>query len=110
MTAPRRYRPHGTYRLPPEGAQGARFPGACADETTNFSESGVSVWNDPYHPTTVLTVASSGQAFFTYDPWVSDGTRVTCDNGVSTTYWYQGKTTGVPQGWVPDCYLNGEPS
>jgi hypothetical protein len=82
--------------------------GACAYETTNFSESNVSVWDDPYHPAAVLGVRSAGQAWSSLD-FVPDGAAVTCHNGAHTTFWYQGKITGGVA-WVPDCYLNGEPT
>lgn len=86
-------------------------PGACQDETTNFSGSGVSIWNDPYHPATVVGTGSAGQAFATFQQFVSDGAAVTCDSGVQTTFWYEGEyKAGGVSGWVPDCYLNGEPS
>jgi hypothetical protein len=86
-------------------------PGACQDETTNFSEPGVSIWNSPYSPGTVVGTGPAGQAFATFQQYVSDGTRVTCDSGVQTTYWYEGEyKAGGVTGWVPDCYLNGEPS
>ena len=86
-------------------------PGACMGESTNYSEQGVNVWNDPYNPTTVVAVGSAGLAFATSQLYVSDGAPVTCDNGVTTRSWYQGEDKASRNvGWVPDCYLNGEPS
>jgi hypothetical protein len=86
-------------------------PGACEDEATQYSESGVSVWNDPNNPTAVVAVGSAGQMFATFNQYVANGATVTCDNGVTTHSWYPGedKPSGKV-GWVPDCYLNGEPS
>jgi hypothetical protein len=86
-------------------------PGACQDESTNYSESGVSVWNSPYDPAVVVSTGSAGHVFATSLQYVSDGALAGCDNGVQTRYWYQGedKASGL-SGWVPDCYLNGEPS
>lgn len=81
------------------------------DETTSYSEQGVDVWNDPYTPTTVVAVGSAGQVFATFPVYVSDGASITCDNGVTTRSWYQGEDKASRNvGWVPDCYLNGEPS
>lgn len=85
-------------------------PGACLDETTNYSEGNVGVWNDPNSPTTRVATGSAGQVFKTLD-YVSSGRSTTCDNGVTTSYWYHGVDVVSGQtGWVPDCYLNGEPS
>lgn len=86
------------------------MPGACAQETTNYSEGDVGVWNDPNNPTTRVATGSAGQAFSSFD-YVSNGRSTTCDNGVTTSYWYRGVDVVSRQiGWVPDCYLNGEPS
>ncbi|MEY9854794.1 hypothetical protein ABH935_000391 [Catenulispora sp. GAS73] len=85
-------------------------PGACLDETTNYSEGNVGVWNDPNSPTTQVATGTAGQVFKTLD-YVSNGRSTTCDNGVTTSYWYHGVDLVSGQiGWVPDCYLNGEPS
>ncbi|MEZ0115310.1 hypothetical protein ABH920_009345 [Catenulispora sp. EB89] len=85
-------------------------PGACADETTNYFEGNVGVWNDPNDPTTQVATGTAGQVFKSID-YVSNGRSTTCDNGVTTTYWYHGIDAVSRQtGWVPDCYLNGEPS
>jgi hypothetical protein len=89
----------------------ANYPGACADQPTTFAESGVEIWNDPYHPTTVLGTGDSGQVFATHAYlFVSDGAAWPCESGVTTRFWYNGvhKDHGV-EGWVPDCYLNGRP-
>jgi len=84
--------------------------GACADETTNYSEGNVAVWNDPDNPATQVATGSAGQVFKTL-AYVSQGRSTTCDNGVTTSFWYQGVDMVSRQtGWVPDCYLNGEPS
>lgn len=85
-------------------------PGACLDETTNYSEGNVGVWNDPDDPATQVATGSNGQVFKSY-AYVSNGRSTTCDNGVTTSYWYQGTDLVSGQtGWVPDCYLDGEPS
>lgn len=55
-------------------------PGGCNDETTNYSESGVQIWNDPAHPTTVEGTGAAGGAFKAMD-FRSVGTFTTCDNG-----------------------------
>lgn len=87
------------------------MPGACADETTNYSEGNVGVWNDPDNPTTRVATGSAGQVFESFPDYVSNGRPTTCDNGVTTSYWYHGIDAVSGQtGWVPDCYLNGEPS
>jgi hypothetical protein len=84
--------------------------GACADETTNYSEGNVGVWNDPNNPATQVATGTAGQVFKTFD-YVSTGRSTTCDNGVTTSYWYHGTDLVSRQtGWVPDCYLDGEPS
>ena len=85
-------------------------PGACADETTNYSQGNVGVWNDPNNPTTQVATGTSGQVFKTFD-YISTGRSTTCTNGVTTSYWYHGTDLMSRQtGWVPDCYLDGEPS
>jgi hypothetical protein len=88
----------------------ANMPGACADQYTNFIESGVDIWNDPYRPTTVLGSGENRQTFATME-FVSDGAVSLCESGVTTRFWYRGdyKGHGVV-GWVPDCYLNGQPT
>lgn len=86
-------------------------PGACADETTNYSEGNVGVWNDPNDPTAQVATGSAGQVFKSFPDFVSHGRSTTCDNGVTTSFWYHGTDMVSRQtGWVPDCYLNGEPS
>ncbi|ACU72561.1 hypothetical protein Caci_3659 [Catenulispora acidiphila DSM 44928] len=85
-------------------------PGACADETTNYSQGDVGIWNDPNNPTARLATGTAGQVFKTFD-YVPTGQSTTCTNGATTTYWYHGTDLASGQtGWVPDCYLNGEPS
>ncbi|MBV9855608.1 MAG: hypothetical protein JOY82_14015 [Streptosporangiaceae bacterium] len=86
-------------------------PGACEGEETHYSEQGVSVWDNPYSPSTVVAVGSAGQPFATSQEFISNGATVTCDNGVTTSSWYQGEDKASRnEGWVPDCYIDGEPS
>jgi len=88
----------------------ANMPGACDDQYANFSEPDVQIWNDPYRPTTVLGTGANNQTFATMD-FVSDGLAWSCESGVTTRFWYYGdyKGQGVV-GWVPDCYLSGQPT
>ena len=88
----------------------ANMPGACDDQYTDFSQSGVDIWDDPYQPATVLGTGGDGEVFATMG-FVSDGVAWSCDSGVTTRFWYYGdhKGHGVV-GWVPDCYLNGRPT
>lgn len=88
----------------------ANIPGACVDQYTNFVQSGVAIWNDPYQPTTVLGTGENRQIFATIT-FVGDGVAWACESGVTTRFWYYGdyKGHGV-EGWVPDCYLNGHPT
>lgn len=88
----------------------ANIPGACDDQYTTFTQSGVEIWNDPYRPATVLGAGGNGQVFATMG-FVSDGAARLCDSGVTTRFWYYGDYKGHDVvGWVPDCYLNGRPT
>jgi hypothetical protein len=85
-------------------------PGGCVQETTNYSESGVQIWNDPANPTTVEGTGAAGGAFKSMD-FRSVGTFTPCDNGVQSADWYWGTDYATHvSGWVLDCYLSGEPS
>jgi len=70
----------------------------------------VSIWDDPHQPTTALATGGNGHIFATMG-FVSDGAAWACDGGVTTRFWYYGdyKGHGV-EGWVPDCYLDGQPT
>jgi hypothetical protein len=88
----------------------ANMPGACGDQYTNFIQSGVDIWNDPYRPNTVLGNGENRQTFATME-FVYDGAVSLCESGVTTRFWYRGDYKGHGLvGWVPDCYLNGQPT
>jgi hypothetical protein len=85
-------------------------PGGCSQSTTNYSEAGVSVWSSPTQPATLVATGAFGGAFDAFD-FQSVATVTTCDNGVQTTIWYFGRDRAShTYGWVPDCYLDGEPN